>query len=114
MLYVFGLDVATGKVDKQHPNSPPTPPKSDQIEKKEIIIVNPYPQHGMSAYSTVDVYENVKPPQPPPNSECPICKDCQVCKECPPQPPKQKPEYCVPKPIPTGTSSPAYQSFSKY
>jgi hypothetical protein len=105
LLYVFGLDVATGEIKKQGPRPPP--PKPDHAEEKEIIVVNPYPMHGMSAYSTVDVYENVKPP-PPPQPEC------KVCKECPPLPPKQKPEYCVPKPIPTGTSSPAYQSFSKY
>jgi len=111
LLYVFGLDVATGKSEKQHyPISPP-PPKPDHIEKKEITIVNPYPLHGMSAYSTIDVYENVRPP--PPNPPPPPPSNCPVCKECP-QPPKQKPKYCVPKPIPTGTSSPAYQSFSKY
>jgi hypothetical protein len=113
LLYVFGLDVATGKVEKQHPTNSPPPPKPDHIEKKEIIIVNPYPQHGMSRYSKVDVYENVKPHPPPPHSDCPNCTDCPVCKECP-APTKQKPVYCVPKPIPTGTSSPAYQSFSKY
>ena len=109
MLYVFGLNAATGNIKKQ-----PPPPKPDHIEEKEIIIVNPYPMHGMSRYSTIDVYENVTPPpsnsvQPPPPPQ--PQSNCPVCKECPPPPP---PNYCVPKPPPSGTSSPAYQSFSKY
>jgi hypothetical protein len=108
LLYVFGLNAATGEIKKQGPHPPP--PKPDHIEEKEIIVVNPYPMHGMSRYSTVNVYENVKPP-PPPNPHPP--SNCPVCKECPP-PPKKKPNYCVPKPPPSGTSSPAYQSFSKY
>ena len=108
LLYVFGLNAATGKIEKQAP----PPPKPDHIEEKEIIVVNPYPMHGMSRYSTINVYENVKPPPPPANPPPPP-SDCPVCKECPP-PPKQKPNYCVPKPPPSGTTSPAYQSFSKY
>jgi hypothetical protein len=109
LLYVFGLNAATGKIEKHGPHPPP--PKPDHIEEKEIIVVNPYPMHGMSRYSTVDVYENVRPP--PPNPPKPPHADCPVCKECPP-PPKKKHNYCVPKPPPNGTSSPAYQSFSKY
>jgi len=107
LLYVFGLNAATGEIKKQGRHPPPKPP---HIEEKEIIIVNPYPMHGMSRYSTIDVYENVNPPpnpNPPPHSDCPVCKEC-------PAPPKKKPNYCVPKPPPSGTSSPAYQSFSKY
>lgn len=113
LLYVFGLNAATGKIEKQN-LSPPPPPKLDRTEEKEVIIVNPYPMHGMSRYSTVNAYEIVKPPIPPPS---PLQSNCPVCKECPPppkQPPKQKPAYCVPKPPPSGTTSPAYQSFSKY
>ena len=68
--------------------------------------------HGMSRYSTINVYENVKPPPPPnPNPPPPPPSDCPVCKDCPPPPP---PSYCIPKPPPSGTTSPAYQSFSKY
>jgi hypothetical protein len=112
VLYVFGLNAATGEIKKQGRHPPP--PKPQHIEEKEIIIVNPYPMHGMSRYSTIDVYENVNPPPPPnPPPNPPPHSDCPVCKECPP-PPKQKPNYCVPKPPPSGTSSPAYQSFSKY
>jgi hypothetical protein len=105
LLYVFGLNAATGEIKKHGPH----PPKPEHIEEKEIIIVNPYPMHGMSRYSTINVYENVKPrpPPPPPHSDCPVCKEC-------PPPPKKKPNYCIPKPPPSGTSSPAYQSFSKY
>jgi len=112
LLYVFGLNAATGEIKKQGPHPPP-PPKPDHIEEKEIIVVNPYPMHGMSRYSTIDVYENVRPPPPNPNPPPPPPSNCPVCKECPP-PPKKKPNYCVPKPPPSGTSSPAYQSFSKY
>ena len=109
LLYVFGLNAATGKIEKHGPHLPP--PKPDHIEEKEIIVVNPCPMHGMSRYSKIDVYENVIPP--PPNPPKPPHADCPVCKECPP-PPKKKHNYCVPKPPPSGTSSPAYQSFSKY
>jgi hypothetical protein len=106
LLYVFGLDAATGNIKKQGPHPPP--PKPDNIEEKEIIVVNPCPMHGMSRYSTIEVYENVTPPPPkPPHANCPVCKEC-------PPPPKKKPNYCVPKPPPSGTSSPAYQSFSKF
>jgi hypothetical protein len=110
LLYVFGLNAATGEIKKQGPHPPP--PKPDGVEEKEIIVVNPYPMHGMSRYSTVNVYENFKPPPPPnPNPPPPPPSDCPVCKDCPPPPP---PNYCVPKPPPSGTTSPAYQSFSKY
>jgi len=109
LLYVFGLNAATGEIKKQGPHPPP--PKPDHIEEKEIIVVNPYPMHGMSRYSTIDVYENVRPP--PPNPPPPPPSNCPVCKECPP-PPKKKPNYCIPKPPPSGTSSPAYQTLSKY
>lgn len=102
LLYVFGLNAATGEIKKQGP----IPPKPDHAEEKEIIVVNPYPMHGMSRYSTISVCENVTPPHPP-HSNCPTCKEC-------PPPPKQKPNYCIPKPPPSGTTSPAYQSFSKY
>ena len=108
VLYVFGLNAATGKIEKQ-PQTPP-PPQPDNIEEKEIIIVNPRPMHGMSRYSTINIYENVNqppPPNPPPSSNCPVCKEC-------PPPPPQTPNYCVPKPPPNGTTSPAYQSFSNY
>jgi hypothetical protein len=109
LLYIFGLNAATGKIEKQHP--PPPPPKPDHVGEKEIIIVNPYPLHGMSKYSTIHVYEKDKIiPQPPP-SPTPPQPSCPTCKECPPLP---NPNYCVPKPPPSGTSSPAYQSFSKY
>lgn len=108
LLYVFGLNAATGKVEKRH-SEPPLPPKPNHVEEKEIIIVNPYPLHGMSKYSTIHVYETDKiipqPPTPPPKPDCPVCKEC-------PRPPK--PNYCIPKPPPSGSSSPAYQSFSKY
>jgi hypothetical protein len=110
LLYVFGLNAATGKIEKHGPHPPPKP---DHIGEKEIIVVNPHPMHGMSRYSTIDVYENVIPPPPNPNPPHPPHSDCPVCKECPP-PPKQKSNYCVPKPPPSGTTSPAYQSFSKY
>ena len=114
LLYVFGLNAATGKIEKQGPHPPP-PPKPHHVEEKEIIVVNPYPMHGMSRYSTIDVYENVIPPPPPnPNPPPPPPSNCPTCKECPPPPPKQKPNYCIPKPPPSGTTSPAYQSFSKY
>jgi hypothetical protein len=111
LLYVFGLNAATGEIKKKGPHPPP-PPKPDHIEEKEIIVVNPYPMHGMSRYSTIDVYENVIPPPPNPPPHPP--SNCPVCKECPPPPPKQKQNYCIPKPPPSGTTSPAYQSFSKY
>jgi len=107
MLYVFGLNAATGKIEKQYT----PPPPSDQIEEKKIIIVNPYPLHGMSKYSTINVYEEVNNQQPPPPQPLPQNSSCPICKECPPPPP---PNYCIPKPPPSGTSSPAYQSFSKY
>jgi len=108
LLYVFGLNAATGKIEKKGPHPPP--PKQEYIEEKQVIVVNPYPMHGMSRYSTIDVYENIKPkppPIPPPHSDCPVCKEC-------PLPPKQKPKFCIPKSPPVGTTSPAYQSFSKY
>jgi hypothetical protein len=107
LLYVFGLNAATGEIKKQGP----IPPKPDHAEEKEIIVVNPYPMHGMSRYSTISVCENVTPP--PPNPPPPPPSNCPTCKECPPLP-KQKPNYCIPKPPPSGTTSPAYQSFSKY
>ena len=105
LLYVFGLNAATGNIEKRRI----PPPNSDRVEEKEVIIVNPYPKHGMSRYSTVDVYEveQIVSPQsePVPSSSCPVCKECPL---------SSKPSYCVPKPPPSGTSSPAYQSFSKY
>jgi hypothetical protein len=108
LLYVFGLNAATGEIKKQGP----PPPKPDSIEEKEIILVNPYPMHGMSRYSTINVYEKVTPPpNPNPPPPPPPPSDCPVCKDCPPPPP---PNYCVPKPPPSRTTSPAYQSFSKY
>lgn len=118
LLYVFGLNASTGEIEHQKPH-PPTPPKPDDVEEKEIIVVNPYPMHGMSRYCRINVDENVKPPPPdseqppPPPPPCPPIPDasCPVCKECPPPP---KPTYNSPKPPPSGTSSPAYQSFSKY
>lgn len=113
LLYVFGLNAATGKIEKQH-LPPPPPVKPNHIEEKEIIVVNPYPMHGMSRYSTVDVYENVKPMPPPQQQSEAICPTCKECPQPPRQPPKSKPAYCVPKPPPSGTTSPAYQSFSKY
>lgn len=120
LLYVFGLNASTGEIEHQKPHPPtPTPPKPDDVEEKEIIVVNPYPMHGMSRYCRINVDENVKPPPPdseqppPPPPPCPPIPDasCPVCKECPPPP---KPTYNSPKPPPSGTSSPAYQSFSKY
>jgi hypothetical protein len=119
LLYVFGLNAATGAIQKPHPppNQNNIPPPPNGLQEKDIIIVNPYPLHGMSKYSTIHVYENVNPPpnpnnpQPPPPQPLPPNPNCPICKDCPPPPP---PNYCIPKPPPNGSSSPAYQSFSKY
>jgi hypothetical protein len=112
LLYVFGLNAATGTIETPIPPPPPPvpsnqpPPKPYHVEEKQVTVVNPYPLHGMSKYSTINVYELQQPPPPPSSSSTPPPPP-PPSSSCPPPP---KPTYCIPKPPPNGTSSPAYQS----
>lgn len=99
VLYIFGLNLAQGKIQKQTYN----PPSETVIQPDELILEKLYPKHGITKYlhipiSLISNTETVAVPQVNP---VPIPVQTVTIQK-------------THKTPPSGSSSPEYESFISY
>lgn len=97
VLYIFGMNIAQGNIQKQTYNPPET-----VIQADELILEKLYPKHGITKYlhipiSLVSNTETITEPQPMPVPA-----------------PSGSIQKTYKSPPPYGSSSPEYESFVSY
>jgi hypothetical protein len=102
VLYIFGLNVATGTIKKQTY----TPPEKI-IEPEELILEKPHPRHGLSKFIRVPYIT------PPTRQIAPTRETHQESVSCQVSP-NVIPLHNSYRYPPTGSSSPEYESFISY
>lgn len=103
VLYIFGMNIAQGKIQKQTYNPPP----ETIVQPNELILEKLYPKHGITKYLHIPI-SLVSTSN---DSSANICDTLSKTTQVPVPAPLQKP-YKSPPPF--GSSSPEYESFISY
>jgi hypothetical protein len=107
VLYIFGLNVATGTIQKQT-HTQKYVPDEKMIQPEELILEKPCPKHGLSKFIHLPLIT-------PPTTQTTSKSETVVTQvSCPVPSSKVKPikqSYRYP---PSGSSSPEYESFVTY
>ncbi len=100
VLYIFGMNVAHGNIQKQTYN-----PSENIIQPDELILEKLYPKHGITKYIHIPISlvsnSETTPEQPPVSTPIPVSAPIASIQKT----------YKSP---PSGSSSPEYESFVSY